>query len=335
LREQKLRLGVIGLGKMGMLHASLLNVFPEVEIVAFCEKSAIMNRLFKKAFSNGNVKIVNDIIKLRGLDLDAIYITTPIPTHASIIKSLLLNGICRNLFVEKTLASNYTQSKELCEIAKSVGGITMVGYMKRFSVVFRKAKELLLRGDLGELQFFKSYAFSSDFLGLTKESKSSVARGGALSDLGCHAIDLTLWLLGQLHVRDVLSVVKNTAGSETSVGFVAVTSKDVAGRFEVSQSMPNYRSPEIGLSIEGSKGRIEVNDDRMIFLPNNGGAQQKWYRQDLNDGVSFSLGEPEYFRENQEFVNSLLVDQQCELSFENASKVDCLIDQVKARSEKQ
>jgi predicted homoserine dehydrogenase-like protein len=38
LRGQKLRMGVIGLGKMGILHASILNVSPEVEIVAFCEK---------------------------------------------------------------------------------------------------------------------------------------------------------------------------------------------------------------------------------------------------------------------------------------------------------
>lgn len=320
---------------MGLLHTSILNVFPEVELVALCEKSALMNRLFKKMFSTKSIQVVNDIEKLNGLNLDAVYVTTPISSHSVIIKKLWLEKITRNIFVEKTLASNYAQSKELCEIAKTVDGITMVGYMKRFSVVFGKAKELLLKGDLGEPQFFRSYAFSSDFLGLTKESKSSAFRGGALSDLGCHVIDLTLWLLGPLNVSDVASVIKNEAGSETSVSFEAVTSKGVAGRFDVSQSMPNYRMPEFGLSIECSKGRIEVNDDRLIFSPNNGVAQQKWYRHDLDDGVPFSLGEPEYFRENLKFVNSLLSNQQCELSFENASKVDYIIDQVKARSNKQ
>ena len=331
---RKLRFGVVGLGKMGLLHTSILNVFPEVELVALCEKSALMNRLFKKLFSTKSIRVVNDIERLNGLNLDAVYVTTPISSHSFIIKKLWSEKVTRNIFVEKTLASNYAQSNELCEIAEKVGGITMVGYMKRFSVVFGKAKELLSRGVLGEPQFFRSYAFSSDFLGLTKESKSSASRGGALSDLGCHVIDLTQWLLGPLSVSDVSSVVKNEAGSETSVSFAAITSNGLAGSFDVSQSMPNYRMPEFGLSIKCSRGIIEVNDDRIVFSPNNGDVQQKWYRQDLNDRVSFSLAEPEYYRENLEFVNSLLRDQQCELSFENASKVDYIIDQVRARSNK-
>jgi predicted dehydrogenase len=335
LSDQKLRLGVIGLGKMGLLHTSILSVFPEVELVALCEKSALMNRLFKKVFSTKSIQIVNNIEKLNGLNLDAVYVTTPISSHSFIIKKLWSEKITRNMFAEKTLASNYDQSRELCEIAKSVGGITMVGYMKRFSVVFGKAKELLLKGDLGEPRFFKAYAFSSDFLGLTRGSKSSASRGGALSDLGCHVIDLALWLLGPLNVSDVSSVTKNEAGSETSVTFTAAASSGLAGSFDVSQSMPNYRMPEFGLSIECSKGRIEVNDDRVIFSLNNGDVQQKWYRHDLYDGVPFSLGEPEYFREDLGFVNSLLRNQQCELSFENASRVDYIVDQVRARSNKQ
>ena len=84
----------------------------------------------------------------------------------------------------------------------------MVGYMKRYSVVFGKAKQLLMEGNLGEPQSFKAYAFSSDFLGLTKESKSSAPRGGAIRDIGCHIIDLMLWLLGDFEVRDINSCTK-------------------------------------------------------------------------------------------------------------------------------
>ena len=334
MTQEKLRFGVIGLGKMGLLHASILNVFPEAKLVAVCEKSALMNRIFKKVFSAADIKIVNDLERLSGLDLDAVYVTTPISSHSPIIKDLYAKEITRNIFVEKTLALNYNQSKELCEIAKKVGGITMVGYMKRFSVVFGKAKELLSHGSLGEVQRFKAYAYSSDFLGLTKESKSSAKRGGALSDLGCHVIDLALWLLGRLEVRDILSIVKNEAGSETSVSFSAVNSKGLAGEFDVSQSMSGYRMPEFGLAIECSKGKIEVNDDRLCLTLDDG-TQKKWYRHDLNDGVYFSIGDPEYFRENLQFVTSLLENKQCELSFENASMVDYVIDQVRSRSSEQ
>jgi predicted dehydrogenase len=319
---------------MGMLHASILNVIPEAKLVALCEKSSLMNRLFRKVFSTTGIRIVDDLEKLRGLDLDAVYVTTPISSHSFIIKDLYAKGITRNVFVEKTLAWNYGQSRELCEIAEKVGGVNMVGYMKRFSVVFGKAKELLLRGGLGEPQRFSAYAFSSDFLGLTKESKSSASRGGALSDLGCHVIDLALWMFGRLEVRDVLSVVRNEAGSETSVSFTASNSSGLAGQFDVSQSVQGYRMPEFGLSIDCSGGKIDVNDDRLCLVLDDG-TERKWYRHDLNDGVYFGIGEPEYSREDLQFVDSLLGSRQCELSFDSASVVDYVIDQVRSGSNRQ
>jgi len=319
---------------MGLLHASLLNVFSEVELVALCEKSALMSRLFRKMFSKTDVCIVDNVEKIGRFDLDAVYVTTPISSHFPVISAIFSKKISRNVFVEKTLASNYDQSKELCALAKSVAGVTMVGYMKRFSVVFRKARELMSQGSLGELLQFKAYAYSSDFLGLTKESKSSASRGGALSDLGCHVIDLAMWMFGQLEVKDVLSVVKNDAGSETSVSFSALGSNQLLGRFDVSQSMPGYRLPEFGLSIEGSDGRIDVNDDRLLLTLADG-TQRKWYRHNLKDGVAFSIGDPEYCREDMTYVASLLSNRQCEPSFEDASMVDRIIDQVRDRSRSQ
>lgn len=331
---RRLRFAVVGLGKMGLLHASLLNVFPEVELVALCEKSRLMSRLFRKVFSNSNVLIVDNVEKLRGLDLDAVYVTTPIHSHSPIIKQVYLNNIARNVFTEKTLASNYDQSRELCDLAKKFDSVNMVGYMKRFSVVFQKAKELLTQGDLGKPERFKAYAYSSDFLGLTKESKSSASRGGALSDLGCHTIDMALWMFGQLKVSGVLSVVRNEAGTETSISFTGKNSDGLEGQFDVSQSMAGYRMPEFGLQIEFPKGKIEVNDDR-LRLTLADGSQRKWYRHNLNDGVNFSIGDPEYFREDEAFIDSLLTGKQCESSFEEASVVNYIISEVRKRSNQQ
>jgi predicted dehydrogenase len=328
LEKKRLKIGVVGLGKMGLLHASILNVFPNVELVALCDKSALMKRLYKKIFSSVGVKVLDDFDKLSGFDLDAVYVTTPISSHSFIVKNLFTKKIVRNFFVEKTLASNYDQAKELCALAKDFGSTTMVGYMKRFSIVFRKAKELLTEGTLGEPYSFEAYAYSSDFLGYSKESKSSKSRGGAVRDIGCHLIDLALWLFGDLEVRDILSSEKTEIGSETSVSFTTLSSDGLEGQFDVSQSMPNYRMPEFGLSIDCSKGRIEVNDDRLIVNLSDG-SQREWYKQDLNDSVYFFLGESEYFREDEEFVNSLLEKRVCEPNFNTASRVDCIIDQVR------
>jgi predicted dehydrogenase len=156
LANRKLRIAVIGLGKMGLLHTSILNAIPNVEVKALVDKSAIMTRLCRKIFSQKGIIVLNDYEKLSKMDLDAVYVTTPISSHAPIIEGLFKKEITRNIFVEKTLGSNYEQSKRLLDFAGKVNSITMVGYMKRFSVIFRKAKELLEQQTLGAPYSFKA-----------------------------------------------------------------------------------------------------------------------------------------------------------------------------------
>ena len=137
-------------------------------------------------------------------------------------------------------------------------------------------------------------------------------------------------MFGRLEVRDVLSVVRNEAGSETSVSFVGTSSGGLTGQFDVSQSMQGYRMPEFGLSINFSQGRLDVNDDRLCLTLADG-EQRKWFRHNLNDGVGFSMGDPEYYRENLEFITSLLYNRPCKSSFSDASLVDYVIDEVRTR----
>jgi len=278
------------------------------------------------------VEVVNDLSKFSELGLDAVYVTSPISSHASIVKDLYAKGIAHNIFTEKTLASNYGQAKEMCEFAKRVGGKTMVGYMKRFSVVFGKAKQLLVQGSLGDPYSFSAYAYSSDFLGLTKDSRSSASRGGALRDIGCHIVDMALWLFGDLKIINGVSS-QEAGGAETSASFTAANSNGLEGRFDISQCMPNYRLPEFGCLIKCPQGEIDVNDDRLLLTSKDDG-QKTWYRHDLQDNVSYFLGETEYYRENLEFVNSVLENRMCEPNFVTASKVDYIIDQVGKRISK-
>jgi len=326
MAEHRIRIGVVGIGKMGFLHSSLLNTFENVQLVALCDKNALITRVCRRIFSSTEVAVISSIERFNGLDLDAVYVTTPISSHFSIVKDLYTKQTAPNIFTEKTLASNYNQAKEMSEMAKKIGGVTMVGYMKRFSVVFRKAKEILAAGDLGEPLSFSAYAYSSDFLGLTKDSKSSASRGGALKDIGCHIIDLVLWFFGDLRDLNVLSCYK-IGDSETAVSFDA-NFNGLVGRFDISQRVPNYRMPEFGCSVECSKGKVDVNDDR-VRLTNGDGNQKIWYRHDLQDNVPFWLGETEYYRENEEFLNSIIENRQCESNFDAALKVDNVIDRVK------
>lgn len=318
-----LRVAVVGLGKMGLLHASLLNIMPNIQLAALCDKSWLMQKLAKKTLKSPLV--TDELDDLSNLDLDAVYVTTPIPSHYTIVKEIYSKKIAPNVFVEKTLSSNNSQSEELCRLAKNSKGQNMVGYMKRFSVTFRKAKELLDEGAIGSVLSFHAYAYSSDFFGVTKDSVSG-ARGGVLEDLGSHVCDLSFWLLG-----DLLSSIKVTSSTDPrpdSVQFEVAGSNNIAGKFDISWIMEGYRMPEFGLIIQGTNGIIKVDDSELIF--DLDGTQTKtWYRQDLDDSVTFFLGDSEYFRENDHFVKSVLQDEPSEPNFETATKVDYLLEQVR------
>lgn len=323
-----MRVAVVGIGKMGLLHAGILNFMPEVKLVALCDRSSVILRFAKKIFEPTGVKILKDVESLSSLDLDAVYVTTPISSHSIIAEQLLRKGIARNMFVEKTLASSYDEAKSLCTLVQSHRSVNMVGYMKRFAVTFRKANDLLRGKSVGEISSFDAYAYSSDFVGLGNNSRGAAPRGGALRDLGCHVIDLALWFFGDLQVDLTKPESEHGEAPADLVSFDVTTLDGVRGRFCVSRSMENYRMPELGLSITGSEGTLNVNDDKVALKLNNGEASV-WHRHDLGDNVAFWLGETEYFREDQHFVNSVLEDRFVQPDFCTASKVERVIDQVK------
>jgi predicted dehydrogenase len=274
---------------------------------------------------------VDDVAKLADMGLDAVYITTPIPSHFPVAKFILENKVARNLFVEKTLASSYEEAEELRDLAHRFCDVSMVGYTRRFAVTFRKAKDLLAEDGIGDVFSFKAYAYSSDFLGSRKDVGTGASRGGVLRDLGCHALDLALWFFGDFQVQSAeLSSINSS--SDDSVSVRVEKSNGPKGEFNISWRMPSYRMPEVGLSINGSKGTIEVNDDN-VKLKMKDGKLLTWYKHDLNDNTNFMLGGPEYFRENEYFVNSIIERRQAEPSFDTAAKVDEIIDQVKERAE--
>ena len=330
LNREELRVAVVGLGKMGLLHASILNVLPNAQLTALCDKSTLIRRFCKKMFDG--VRIVDGVEKLSGLDLDVVYITTPIFSHSLVIKNVYLEGIARNVFVEKTLASSHDEAKELCEIAQRFGGINMVGYMKRFIVTFRKARDLLTQETLGKVISFEACGYSSDFFGSNRNSKACSSRGGVLGDSGCHVVDLALWFFGDLQV-DSAKLESLTNGYSEDSAYFRVKSNALVGEFNISWCMEKYRMPEFQLLIKGSKGIMRVNDDK-LELKLHDGKSSTWHKHDLGDNVFFWLGAPEYVREDKYFVKSVLEGRNAEPSFHTASKVDYIIDQVRRRAGK-
>jgi len=322
--ESKLRIGIVGLGKMGIMHACLLNTFPNVVLAGLCDKSRLMRNIAKQSFKNALV--TDDIERFSGLGLDAVYVLTPIPSHYFVIKQIYEKKIARNMFVEKTLSSSYSQSKELLALAERLNSVSMVGYMKRFSVTFNKVKSLLAQQVLGDLTSFYAYAFSSDFASVPEGSTVQSARGGVLDDLGSHIMDLALWFFGDL--KPTYTTVNSGAGLEDDLTFSVKGKDDLEGRFDVSWRKPEYRMPEFGITMHGTKGKLSVTDDE-VCLELDGALAKRWYRPDMDDNVGFLIGAPEYYRENQHYLEALTANATAKVDFKEALKVDLLIDQVR------
>ncbi len=332
LSEDTLRVGVVGLGKMGLLHASLLNIMPNVVLAGVCEKSSLIRKMAKKLLQS--VPIVDDVEKFSCLDMDAVFVTTPIVSHYNIAKLVYDQELARHVFVEKPLASNYVESKELSELSAAKGGVNLVGYLRRFMVTFMKARALLTEGLIGEPFSFVMEARSSDFFGVENNPKASIARGGVLRDLGSYAVDLAFWFFGdiQLGSAEVQSLTGD--GAEDYAHFTAQADSDpLCGEFSVSWCADGYRMPEVDLLIQGSAGTIGVNDDK-VTLSSVKGVSQTWFRHNLHDNVGFWLGNPEYYREDAYFVKSACSNSIAEPNFRTASKVDLFIDQIREKADR-
>jgi len=311
------------MGKMGLLHASIVNTLPGVRLLAMYDKNPTMVKFAKKVFTQ--LCVTDNLEKFSDFHLDAVYVTTPIPTHLSIIKAIYSMGLARNLFVEKTLASSYEQAVQICQEAKTAGGVNMVGYMSRFSPTFKKAKALLQEEVIGKPVSFKAYAYASDFAGT--KGKSLAVKGGATKDLGAHIIDISLWFFGDLQVEASKQEPSTQDNNDNGACFKARGSDGLAGEFDISWCKEGYRLPEFGLTISGSKGVITVNAD-LVKLRKSGTDLLTWHKHDLEGDIPFFLGAPEYFREDEHFARSILEGGIADPDFNTASKVDLLIDQV-------
>ena len=104
---------------MGIMHACLLSTFPNVDVAALCDKSRLIRTIAKQPFKNALV--TDDLEKFADLNLDAIFVLTPIPSHYPIIKQIYDQKIAKNVFVEKTLTSSYSRSEELHSTIRTAG----------------------------------------------------------------------------------------------------------------------------------------------------------------------------------------------------------------------
>jgi predicted dehydrogenase len=124
---ESLRVGVIGAGKMGLLHAAIFNALNRSKLTAVSETDSMIRGALRQNLPG--IGIFKDYRRMiESESLDAIVVTTPVFLHKPIVEMSLERGL--NVFVEKPMAMNGTECQDLLRRMKS--SRTMVGYCRRY-----------------------------------------------------------------------------------------------------------------------------------------------------------------------------------------------------------
>lgn len=123
----KLRVGVVGVGYLGRIHAKIYAGMPDVQLVGVCDVSG---DAAKQVASHHGCAAFTDPAALIG-KVDAVSIVTPTSLHLDTARPYLEAGV--HMLMEKPLAPTYEESQTLVALAEKAGVIFQVGHLERFN----------------------------------------------------------------------------------------------------------------------------------------------------------------------------------------------------------
>jgi predicted dehydrogenase len=326
------KIGLVGLGKMGVLHGAIVNALPDCRISAVCEREKFIVNMAKKILLNDVSYYVSCTSMMENEALDAVFITTSIRQHLPIIVEIAKAQRDISLFVEKPLAESADSARLACETVANLRGVHMVGFQKRYSPIYRHAKKLIDEAAIGKPLFFMAHSYSSDLLREGKSWRSKKGTGGVLLDLAPHLIDLILWFFGD--VKSVSAITRSLYSREVEdfANASLVFESGLTGQMNTCWSVRGFRLPEISIEIYGDKGNMLVEDDMVKLEPGESTMNQEpqvFYKQTFDTAVPFLVDQREYTEEDMTFLDCINRGSEPGTSFSEAAKVNLLIDRIK------
>lgn len=306
-----IKTAIIGLGKMGLSHCSILNAHPEVELVAVCDSSSFLLDVFKRY---GNKNTYSDYKKMISeTQPDCIIVATPTKFHADMVLYALEKGI--HVFCEKPFSLTVTDGAKMVKLAEEKGVVNQVGYHNRFIGTFKEMKRLAATGIIGDLYHFDASAYGPVVL----QEKGSTWRsaraegGGCLFDYASHVLNLIHFVLGKpIDAKGTL--LKNIYSNdvEDAVYSSLYLESGLSGRLSVNWSDETHRKMSTSISVEGKKGKMIADATELkIYLKEDNKTEKLekgWnmkYITDLTPLVNFNLRGEEYSAQIDYFVDCI------------------------------
>ena len=154
-----LKFGIIGcskIAKKSVIPAILQSEFAELGIIG--SRNIKKSREFAKEFNCKKNGTYDDVIS--DDSINAVYISTPIGTHAELAIKAASAG--KHVYCEKSATDSFTSAKEMVECSKNNNVRIMEGFMFRFHPQHQKVQELINNNKIGNLDsFYGSFGFPS------------------------------------------------------------------------------------------------------------------------------------------------------------------------------
>jgi predicted dehydrogenase len=330
IKVNKLKVGVIGAGKMGLLHAGIFNSLEKSTFSAVSEKNGLVVSALKQYLPKANVySDYEEMLEKEHLDIAVI--TTPVFLHRIMIERAMDHNL--HIFVEKPLSLNSNECQSILRRKNEYK--TLVGYCRRFTETYNLAKKIIDSAIIGKINYFQSQLFIGQVFNQGKgwQYDPDKSGGGVLIDLGSHAIDMFHYLFGDIYSVHGIGM---PVFSENVEDYVSVNFKfknDLFGSVQLSWSVKNYRLPELKIYMHFEKGVVTVTEKYVEAYSEveTDLLKKGWntfYKQDLIRDIPIDIGGAEYTIEDLHLLNCIKEDKETLCNFQEAAKTNFVIDAI-------
>ncbi len=267
------RIGIIGIGNMGRIHARILHSMRSLAAIADMNYA-----LAKGEGEKYGVEAFDSYEKmLNSVDIDGVIVATPTPTHAEIVESVLKSSDnLKGILIEKPLASRLEDGERVAALLKKKRVIALVSHSEIYNPVLGRALSLIQSGAIGTPKMV-----IHDRRGFV-QPKRIPSLGDVFEDIGVHDFDI-MTRISQGPAKVYAQC--NSEGGIMNSGVVIINFENGAKHlFLLSRE---YAGRKRSLDISGTKGTLNLDyfaqiirvqdldqepkaDSRAINLPERG-----------------------------------------------------------------
>lgn len=270
-----MRIGLIGLGRIGSFHADTLAALPAVASLVVTD---IVPSLARAVADRTGAEVASTPAQVIGAGVDGVVIAAATDAHPELIRACVTAG--QPVFCEKPLAGTAAVAAQLQQEVKGSGVAVQIGYPRRFDPGFQAARAAVASGELGWVHTIRSTTLDP-----APPPASYVAvSGGLFRDCSVHDFDAVRWVSGR-EVTEVYAIGSSNGASyfaelsDVNTAAALLTLDDGATAV-VSNSRYNPRGYDVRLELHGTADSVAAGwDDRLPV-------------RNVEPGAVFPTGEP-------------------------------------------